>query len=142
MLDQLLLIFSIYLIEFMAGLLGVALIIRWLTYKSSKYDQSYYLAFIREMEKNLDHDPNLKEISPEKIEDYIRQLLEESTENLPTRSLRFYKKKDAGRKLSQFGAKEVLSMSDYVGGRRTIIHGVLSQLDAFRGSVANINFNN
>ena len=132
MLDSILTFLSNYLIEFMTFMLSMALVFRWLAYKSSRYDQVYFLTFARELEKNLKKDV-ARFMSPEEIKTSISDLLDKIIGHLPERSLRFRKKKeDEKRKESKFGAKKVVTIRDFVGGKRSLAHGILTEINSFQ----------
>ena len=68
MLDLIFNFFSEYLIQVMSGLLGLGLIFRWASYRSSIREHHYFTTFTNEIEKylsnidpaehNHDHDEN------------------------------------------------------------------------------------
>lgn len=149
--------FSNYLIEFMSVLLGLGLVIRFMAFKQSKYDQFYFSTFTRELEHNLDQDKNRsKEVG--QIDSYLNDILSRVSTKLPDRSLRFDDQKAIAEKLKDKEAHEreqnlddttrlrtrsvddekskeekdkYISLRDYVGGSQALKSSILAESSVF-----------
>mgnify|MGYP003682944711 CR=1 FL=1 len=129
MLELVLSFFSTYLIEFMGGALAIGLVFRFAAYRSSKNDNAYYSSFTRELELNVEKD---KESGAEvgDIDHYISEIMGRVSKKLPSRSVRFGgsdktedKEKDDG--------KKVLSLRDYVSGKKGLITSIQAESSVF-----------
>ncbi|MBL7713884.1 MAG: hypothetical protein JNL01_00365 [Bdellovibrionales bacterium] len=116
-----------FMIEFMFGLLGMALILRYMTYRASRFDQAYYSSFTREVERRL-QDDGANQTQVKDVEAYIESILDGVKKQLPNRSLRFTNKRDSAARAKT----ERVSLREYVGGSQTIIHSVRGELNVFK----------
>lgn len=118
---------AVYLIEVMGGLLVVALVLRYIAYRSSQRDKVYFNSFAKSTEKLLEGENKYEQV--DNVSDWLTGILEKIVGELPERSLRFGK---TGVQSSSFreGGRE--SFSDFAHGKRSIIHSVKQQIDAFK----------
>ena len=148
--------FSNYLIEFMSFLLGLGLVIRFMAFKQSKYDQFYFSTFTRELEHNVDQDKNRSRNVGE-IDSYLNDILSRVSTKLPDRSLRFDDQKAIAEKNKMQDAREeginaepiglrtrvgdndkpkdekdkYISLRDYVGGSQALKSSLLAESSVF-----------
>lgn len=131
MLAMVLNFFSHYLIEVMGALLVLGLVFRWATWRSSKVEDAYFSTFTGEIEKFI----LTQKESDEEIEDvekYISHMLDSVKEKLPTRSVRHAKAKKHEEKASELGAKNVVSLRDYVTGDQSLFLGLKDEATSFK----------
>jgi hypothetical protein len=113
--------FSTYLIEFMGGILILALLFRWLAFRSSKMDEIYFTAFTRELEATID---KAKGTVIEDVDSYLSGVLGQVGKKLPSRSLRFAKNENNE-------DKRVVNFKDYMGGRQGLILSIQAESSVF-----------
>lgn len=131
MLDYVFYFFSNYLIEFMSAMLIVGLGFRFASYRSSKKEDAYFTTFTSEVEKVI---MQQKETTSE-IEDvdrYIVNLLDQVKEKLPTRSVRNNISRKQKEKADEIGAKNVVSLRDFVKGDHSLFLGIKTESASFK----------
>ena len=62
--------FAEHLMAIMTGLLASALVFRWLSYRSSKYDYKYFTTFTHEIERKVSEDYSSR-VEVVDIDDYL-----------------------------------------------------------------------
>ena len=117
------------LIPVMAVVLLVALAFRYVIFMSGKRDNTYFKTFSETVEKLLETDDKNEKI--DNVDFWITQLLHRVTSRLPDRNLRFKKFKEKGGNDS-FRNQHRESFSDFADGKRSIVHSVKQNIDAFR----------
>lgn len=122
------------LIPLMVSMLILCLIFRFLVYKSGKIDSRYFTNFSRLIEKKLE--THLKAENTIDIEKWMNQLLSSVVAELPDRTLRSDKKekKPENSDENSFRYQDKETFEDFVEGRKSIIHSVRQQMDAFSSS--------
>jgi hypothetical protein len=129
-----LLFFADHLIEFMGAVLVTALIVRWVAYKASNRDLIYFKTFSRSVEKVLENQDKFQEVH--NVDGWLNELLGNVLAQLPERSLR------AGRQMKateaapgqsfRFQGKQKESLQEFAEGKKSVIHAVKHQVDAFK----------
>lgn len=122
-----------YLLVGMGCLLAFALITRYLTFRASRRDFSFYSSFTREVEKKLSQD-SFENVQVENIDDYINELLDSISKKLPKRKLRSNPNKKISNKKQQYGQDRVSSLREYVGGNNSVINGLKDEASTFKGN--------
>lgn len=118
--------FANYLIEFMGVLFFLASVFRWMSYRQSKRDNSYYSAFSRELELNVEKDKDAG-IDVEKIDVYLSEIMGKVGKKLPQRTNRFGHKK----KTDEDDTKKVLSLREYSDGKNGLLTNIQSESSVF-----------
>ncbi|MBT3586888.1 MAG: hypothetical protein HN509_18400 [Halobacteriovoraceae bacterium] len=125
---------SDYLIEFMGFLLILGLGFRWASYRNSKIEDAYFSTFTSEVEKVLSsYKTQNSDNAEEKIEDvdaFLNHLLDDVHAKLPKRTVR-NASADSG-KAESLGAKNVVSLRDYVSGDQSLFLGIKSEASSFK----------
>lgn len=114
----------------MGVMLIVALALRFIVYRSGKRDNYYFKSFSDSVVKILENEEN-KEI--ENVPSWISNLLHKVSQRLPNRSVRSVStpgKHDNG----SFREKDKESFEEFSQGKRSIIHSVKQNIDAFVSS--------
>ena len=115
------------LIPTMCVMLAVALVLRFIVYRSGKRDNYYFKSFSDTVVKILENEA-VRNI--ENIPHWVEELLHKVANRLPDRSVRANKlpgKADEG----SFRNKERLTFEEFANGKRSIIHSVRQNTDAF-----------
>jgi len=132
MMDFILHLSSNYLVEFMAVLLGVGLVFRWLSYSSSIKEDAYFATFITEVEKQISSEDGWSRGNVEDVDKFLFNMLNNIKEKLPTRSVRDSRqKKDMDNK---FGAKKVVTLREYVTGEQGLFYSIKTESGAFKNT--------
>lgn len=123
--------FSTYLIEVMAALLVTGLFFRWAGHRQSRVEDAYFTSFTSEIEKVLliqkEQNQQIDDVEP-----YLNDLLNQVKDKLPTRSVRNKAAKKHDKKADQLGAKNVVSLRDYVKGDQSLFLGIKSEAGTFK----------
>lgn len=134
------LLLSQQLIPIMLTGLAVALIMRYLAFRSGRFSQTYFNSFSRSVYRELEneeHDKSQKKLNQGDIDVWLNDFLEKVVSNLPERSIRFSKNKMGkifGKKPSDdLSARRSQSLSHYTSGRSIFIN-LKQQSDAFKSS--------
>jgi hypothetical protein len=131
MIEIVLSFFSVYLIEFMGGMLILGLIFRYATYKQSKNDNAYYTSFTRELELNVERDREDK-VNVGDIDRYLADILGRVGKKLPNRSLRNANTNDSEiNEEAESKGKKVLALRDYVSGKQGLITNIQAENSVF-----------
>lgn len=133
MIDLIFTFFSTYLIEVMTGLLLAGLLFRFAAFKQSKREDSYFTTFTGELEKILIQHKS-DQMIVDNVDHYIADLLEEVSDKLPKRSVRSKKKKKAKGMAEQVGARNVVSLREYVSGDRALFLSIKNETAAFKAN--------
>ncbi len=113
-----------YLIEFMAFILGMCFVLRWMTYVSSKRNDTYFSTLAREITIAIERDKE-ENIRIKDIDQYLGKFFNKISDKLPNRSLRF--KNDP---IENHG-KKVMSMEGYLSGRENFVNILKSEEGVF-----------
>jgi hypothetical protein len=128
--------FSVYLIEFMAILMGTALVIRFMAYKASKYDQLYFSTFTRQVELHINKDKENNSEAVKDVDSYLANLLGEVAKKLPNRSLRRENDQQSEKLVKPSGKNErngkIVSLRDYVQGKQALIMNIQAENSVFK----------
>jgi hypothetical protein len=113
-----------FLIEFMAGTLGLCLCLRWMAYLSSKRNDAYFSTLGREISNAIEKDKEegLRIID---IDTYVGQFFSKISAKLPNRSFRF--KKD-----EETPGKKTISIQGYLSGRENFVNILKSEASVFQ----------
>lgn len=131
MIEVVLSFFSVYLIEFMGGMLILGLIFRYATYKQSKNDNAYYTSFTRELELNVERDRE-DEVVVGDIDRYLSDILGRVGKKLPNRSLRNSGASESeSAEPEEVKGKKVLALRDYVSGKQGLITNIQAENSVF-----------
>lgn len=123
--------FSMYLIEFMGVLLITGLGFRWASWRKSKIEDAYFTTFTSEMEKIiLLRKENYQEVSD--VEKYLNNLIDDVKDKLPTRSVRNSQSKKNDVKAQDLGAKNVVTLRDYVQGEQSFFLAIKDEAGSFK----------
>ncbi|MCO4793826.1 MAG: hypothetical protein KC493_08945 [Bacteriovoracaceae bacterium] len=126
--------FSNYLIEFMAALLVVGLGFRWASWRSSLQEDSYFSTFTSEIEKVIINQKTDEVEHKEDVDKYIDNLLNQVVEKLPTRAVRSGQVNRNEKKAEKLGAKNVVSLRDYVSGERAFFLAIKQESSSFKSN--------
>jgi len=121
------------LITILPGILVIALIVRYVAYKSGKSNHSYFTTFSRSGEKLLNKEDKYDKV--EDVETWLNSFLDKIVKELPDRSLRDSPvniKGSPSGKSSTFRHRDKESLKEFADGKRSIINAVKQQLDAFK----------
>lgn len=124
--------FSNYLIEFMGSMLIVGLGFRWASWRSSKHEDAYFSTFTSEIEKIIINHKNQNLEHTEDVEKYLDQLLNQVVDKLPTRTVRTRESRKNEAMASKLGAKNVVSLRDYVSGERAFFLAIKQESSVFK----------
>jgi hypothetical protein len=123
--DLILNFFSNYLIEFMGAVLSLALVFRWVAYRSSRSDDVYFSSFTRELEATIDKEKEGRK-SIDDIDTYLSDILGQVGKKLPSRSLRNSHKKE-----EKQGESRVLNFKEYMSGRQGLMLSIQTESSVF-----------
>ncbi len=118
---------SSYLLEVMTVVLVLALVFRYMAYRANKSDQIFFSTFTREIEKRVEKD-DIEQTKITDIVEYIEDLLDDVSKNLPERGLRFRKKNKS------IDPQNVVSVKQYTSGNRSLINNLKTETNAFKAS--------
>jgi|SaaInlStandDraft_2_1057019.scaffolds.fasta_scaffold93111_2 hypothetical protein len=122
--------FSNYLIEFMVSLLFAGLIFRLASYKLSVKNYNYFSSFSSEVEKAIidlaDKDTQISDVDL-----YLDNLLNHIKEKIPSRSVRTQSVTTISKE-KKLGAKNVVSLRDYVHGEGSLFNSIKSESISFK----------
>jgi hypothetical protein len=115
----------------MTTMLFVGLAFRWLTHRQSVVEDSYFTTFTAEIEKILlvQKEQNHK---VDDVEKYLSDLLNQVKDKLPTRTVRDQAASKNKEKAKKLGAKNVVSLRDYVKGDHSLFLGINSESGSFK----------
>tara|TARA_R110002072_G_scaffold64203_3_gene159463 strand:- start:70673 stop:71596 length:924 start_codon:yes stop_codon:yes gene_type:complete len=131
MLDIIFNFFSNYLIEFMTAMLVTGLFFRFVGYRSSKVEDSYFTTFTSEIEKLLmKHKED--DYKVDDVDSYLNNMLENVKDKLPTRSVRNKMSEKHEDKAKEMGAANIVSLRDYVSGDHSLFLGVKAEAASFK----------
>jgi hypothetical protein len=122
--DAILVFFSNYLIEVMAGLLVVALVARFQAYRVSKRDKIYFFTLTREIIVTIEKEKEQK-VKIDNVENYISDLMGRVSKKIPNRALRMEKRDQAEKK------ENIISLQEYVGGKTGFLSNIQSEASVF-----------
>lgn len=131
MVGGILVVFAESLIYGMLAFLAFALIFRWLAWRLNLKNESYFLSFAREIEKQVSLSENFPERSSNPAQ-YIENMLQTVEKALPKRRVRGGKVRDRT-SFSESG-KQIVSLREYVGGKNGLLHGIRDEINIFLGS--------
>lgn len=126
--------FSNYLIEFMGAMLFTGLAFRWASWRSSIQEDNYFSTFTSEIEKVI---INQKSDDVEHLKDvdkYLDHLLNQVVDKLPTRTVRSKQSKKNDQMAEKLGAKNVVSLRDYVSGERAFFLAIKQENSCFKSN--------
>lgn len=115
-------------------LLVISLGIRFFVYRSGKADSHYFTSFARIIEKKLENTTRKEKVVD--IDNWIHKLLHGIVKDLPDRQLRNSdSKKEEEEEESEkkgFRYQDKVSFEEYADGKRSILHSVKQNADAFK----------
>lgn len=120
-------LFASNLIPIMGFSCVVAVILRITAHKRNKENQQYFNTFSSSIIKILEEQEE-KHQTVSDVEVWLENLLVEVEEHLPDRSVRF--KGGSEESSNEKGRRETLS--DYTGGKKSVVIGVKQQVDALK----------
>ena len=124
-------LFASHLIEIMGAVLVVALVLRYLTYRSGIRDQLYFMTFCKSVENLLASDNEKKQIRD--VDSWMTEFIESVAAKLPNRNLRGVQ----GANKSTFRNKDkgnAESFSEFMQGRRSVVMAIKQQIDVFKSA--------
>lgn len=124
MIDAVLVFFGNYLIEFMGGLLCVALVFRFIAYRASKRDRIYFSTLTREMGVAIEKDKEQKLVITN-VDDYLSDLMGKVAKKMPNRTLRIDNREQAEKK------EKVLSLQSYMDGKQGFLANIQAESSVF-----------
>lgn len=120
-----------YLIEFMGGLLVIGLIFRFLAYRQSRIDESYYTSFANEVAMVIEKD-NEESIKISSTENYLNDFMGRVSKRLPSRTLRHQAPKKVSHTTgSAITERQVTSLRDFVSSKQGLISSVVGESSIF-----------
>jgi hypothetical protein len=123
---------SEYLLIVMGTVLSVALVVRFIAFRCSRNDSSYYSSFTGEVQNKIykDSEENLIVVH---IDEYISNLMKHTKDQLPERKLRGFNRKKEVTTQNRFSGSTASNVRDYIGGSNSLVHGILSEMTIFKG---------
>lgn len=120
---------STHLIELMGVGLCIALILRFIAFKSGKRNLVYFRTLSRSVEKNLEK-PENQPGSMKEIDSWFSQLMDVVKTELPSRSLRMSGGSKAGE--GSFRTQGKKTLSEFMTTKRDILYNISNQMNALR----------
>lgn len=124
-----LLLFADNLIYVMGCGLVVALIFRYLAYRTAQRDKVYFKTFARGVEKTLESEGAYSQVDD--VDSWMTNLLVKVVSLIPDRSLRFGKFNN-GQQEGSFRFQDKESLSEFAEGKKSILHGIKQHIDVFK----------
>jgi len=112
----------------MGGLLIIALGLRFAAFRVGNANQFYFKTFSRIVEKQIEAERTNEKIND--IEDWLDDLLDRVMLDMPERNIRLNSSKESA--ASSRTRDE--SLEEFAHGKRSIIHSIKQQIDAFKSS--------
>jgi hypothetical protein len=122
--------FSSNLIEFMASVLFLGLVFRFSSYTLSLKNYNYFASFSHEVEKAI-LDLSKKNTAISDVDLYLDDLLNHIKDKIPSRSVRNRTKESISRE-KELGAKNVISLRDYVRGEGSLFNSIKNESVSFK----------
>lgn len=119
--------FSTHLIEFMGFVLILALLLRYMAFRSGKTNQTYFRTLAKSVEKWLGKAEFRQ--TTDSLDQWIKNLLGEVEKDLPVRGVRAQQKALPDRVLREGKRSNV---KDFMSAKRNVIYNMLQQSDALR----------
>lgn len=126
--------FSNYLIEFMSAMLFTGLAFRWASWRASKHEDNYFSTFTSEIEKVIINQKSDEVENNQDVDKYLDQLLNQVVDKLPTRTVRSKENKKNEEMAEKLGAKNVVSLRDYVSGERAFFLAIKQESSSFKSN--------
>ncbi len=126
--------FSNYLIEFMSAMLLTGLVFRWASWRSSIQEDNYFSTFTSEIEKVIINQKSGEVEHREDVDKYLESLLNQVVDKLPTRTVRSKQSSKNDKMAEKLGAKNVVSLRDYVSGERAFFLAIKQESSSFKSN--------
>ncbi len=123
-----------HLIAIMFTFLVLALVMRFLAYKSGQRSQAYYNQFSRTVESIFEEE-STQVGDVEDIDGWLKNLLDRIFEQLPERTVRFSFRERREKSRGKNPIVRSESLKNFASGKRSIVLSIRQQVDAFRSQI-------